>query len=71
MELNEIAIADTLKHPAVGVVSSQPDLKMHAELSPGVLRVRGVEDCVLFVYAVDCTPATTEEGREYWRSIKW
>ena len=71
MDFNEIAIADTLRHPTAGVVSSQPDMKMHAGLPDGVLRVRGVKDCVLFVYAEDCTPATAEEGRDYWRSVKW
>jgi len=68
MDYNKIAIADVLKHPKLGIISHQPDTD-----SPltDKIRVRGLEDEVLFVLASECEPASFEEGENYWKNIKW
>jgi len=68
MDYNKIAIADVLKHPELGIISHQPDI--HSPLTDKI-RVRGLEDKVLFVLASECEPASSEESEDYWKNIKW
>ena len=58
-----IAIADTLKHPKLGIISHQPDLKKKIE---DKIRVKDRNCKIHYVLASECEWASEEERNEYW-----
>ena len=66
MNYKELAIADCLKHPVIGMVSNQPDLR---EPLSDVIRVRDSKGRVHYILASVCSEPTAEEKQKYWHDF--
>lgn len=66
IKLDELAIADVLRHKILGLVSFQPDIHMeYKEKDP--IPIRDINGMLGFVLLQDCIETTVEEREKYWK----
>lgn len=62
----KLAIADLIKHPVLGTVSHQPDLR---EPESDRIRVRDRKGILHFVNASECDRASEKDREGYWENF--
>lgn len=60
----KLAIADVLKHPKLGLISFQPNLR---EPVSDTIRVRTPDRVVHYVSAAECDPPSETDISDYWK----
>ena len=65
-DYREIAIADVLKHPRLGLVSHQPILR---DIMEDSIRVKDLRGNIQYVLASECDWPLMSEIKAYWREV--
>ena len=66
VDYNEMAIADCLKHPILGIISHQPDI--HTKVEDKIF-VRDIDFKLTTTFASECEWASEEERILYWKKV--